>query len=84
YTATRDFAKAEDCLNNALQLFKDCEEKMSIGIVEYHRALLEQARGDMPACCQYCARALHTFEEIGVKTWQEKIEQFMNQCALQK
>lgn len=84
YTAAGDFTKADACLKKALQLFKDCEEKMSIGIVEYHRAILEHARGDMAACCQCCARALQAFKELDVTVWQEKVEQFMNRCALQK
>lgn len=84
YTAAGDFTKAEDCFKNALQLYQDCDESMSIGIVEYHQALLEYKRGDLSACCQYCARAMHTFKKLGVKKWQEKLEQFMTQCITQQ
>ncbi len=77
YGATRDFGKASEHFNNALTIFEELKEPVSIGKTCYYWGCVELEKGEKTAAGENLRKSLEIFKTARAKSWIEKAEKFL-------
>jgi len=74
YGATRDFEKSDECFRNALTIFHELKEPVSIGKTHYYWGCVALTRGRKTAAQENLKESVEIFRTARAMSWIEKAE----------